>query len=370
MAKKKAKIVAAEDEDMIEGEDGEVAVLAQPKVRIGTVEQSIAKEFGNVMFDASFVLERKRPIVSISPGIDLILGGGIPFGSFVIPTGPPKVGKTTFALHMAGSALSVPKVHDNERHLYIFNIEGRLKTRDLLGISRLVPHLSEKRVTIIESTPGHIMSGEEYLSIGEQLINDKPGCIFIFDSFSMLCSKTRKAATMGESFRDNMPLVMADFCKRISNVIPVNDSIVVGITHRYANTSGQGKSVWTEASGTKVQYQVDVKMNAKFAQPWMSGERQIGQNVNWEVGCSALGPPGGKFASKLRYGYGIDEGAELVELASQVAIIKKKSAWFEFPDGTNANGLDKASAYLRDNPDVYEDVNKQFREAMGFDASI
>lgn len=57
------------------------------------IEKSIVKDYGNVMFPASMIEEHKRENISIGPKLDYALSGGIPEGSRVIISGPPKCGK-------------------------------------------------------------------------------------------------------------------------------------------------------------------------------------------------------------------------------------------------------------------------------------
>ena len=336
------------------------------KKEVGSVEDSIREEFGaGVMVPMNYVLERKRTIVSVSPMVDGLLGGGVPFGSFVIPTGPPKVGKTAFALSMAANALKIPTQFDVPRKLFIYNIESRLNARDILGLKSF-EGIESDRVEVIGSERGNILTAEKYLDIGERLINEKPGSIHIFDSFSNLCSsKGMDKEWDGDAYRDNVPVMLSLFCKRISNVIPINESIVVGITQRYANT-GPGHKTWSEGAGNKVQYAVDVKMQATHKTPWKVGETTIGHEIHWECACSPLlnGECQTKATSKFRYGYGMDKEAEMINVAQDLGLIKKGGAWYTLGE-EKFQGLEKVRQHLVDNPEIYDSMNTQYREMMG-----
>ncbi len=341
--------------------------------KVKTLDEKFEKQFGEgVIVTGDYIVNAPQVIVPISPMMDTMLGGGIPFGSFVIPTGPPKSGKTSMALNMAANALSIPTEWGNPRRLHFFNIEGRLNKRDLLGIHNMKQHLDDGIVKVYTSRPGRILTAENYLEMGEAYINEEPGSIFIFDSFSQLCSKKGREKEWDEKeFRDNVPKYLSMFCKRISNVIPINKCIVVGVTHRIANT-GFGFSAWAEASGTKIQYQVDVKLKA-WSKDWMeAGEGstvKIGKDIEWECLCSPLhnGPCETKCESKLRFGYGIDKPMELVDAAVDLGIITVGGSWYTLPGGEKVQGKDKARNFLSDpdNIDLLNDIDKQYREMMG-----
>lgn len=340
-----------------------------------TVEDILAglsKEFGdNVFISGEQVVSRKRRVISFSPKMDGMLGGGVSEGEIVVCTGPPKVGKTTACLHFAGMAQQ-PE-YDSEygpRHVFFHNIEMRLKERDLQGIRHL--KLSKDRFTCIESTPGNLLTAEKHAQIFEKLVHSVPGAVFVFDSFSTLCTQTRLDAEMGSHFRDNAPTILSDMLTRTFPTIRLNNAIVLGVTHIVANTSGFGSNK-SETAGVKVQYHSDVKLRATHRKAWRVGGSkdkddgvQVGQYVFWNCDWSGNGPPGTKCESLLRYGYGIDKEAEMIEVCSDLGLITKGGSWFTFPDGSKVQGLEKARAFLVDNPDKYVELNQQYREMMGY----
>ena len=70
-----------------------------------TIDKALEKEYGkSAFFTADTLLNVEDTVIPVSPALDLILSGGIPEGSFVLLTGPPKIGKTTMCLQFAANA--------------------------------------------------------------------------------------------------------------------------------------------------------------------------------------------------------------------------------------------------------------------------
>jgi len=336
---------------------------------MSNVQKDIIKTFGdNIILTGNAVIETKNVIIPVSPVVDMILNGGIPEGSFVILTGQPKCGKTTTSLDFAGTAQDKKYAYGSfkdGREVYYLNIEGRLKKRDIQGI----PHLNPEKFHIIGSQQGKILHAEEYLQIAEKIINEVPGSVVIIDSYSALCTEAEITSDMNKMQRADGAKLLAKFCRKVANVIPVNKNIVIGITHLMGNPTGYGAE-FKEKSGQAVAYQTDIKLRAKKFSPWTVGNNTspIGQEVEWQVVCSALGPPGATMTSYIRYGQGIDRHTEILNLASDIGLVHKAGAWFTLTtveDKPKFQGAEKLRQYLIENPKTYEDLVKNVKETMG-----
>ena len=334
-----------------------------------SLKEDVKKTFGdNIILSGNDVVDKELITIPVSPSLDIVLGGGIPEGSFVILTGQPKCGKTTTSLDFCATAQQKQYAYGSfkeGREVYYLNIEGRLKKRDLEGI----PGLDLTRFHIIGSQTGKILHAEEYLQIGERIINEIPGSVVVIDSYSALCTEAEITSDMNKMQRADGAKLLAKFCRKVANVIPVNKNIVIGITHLMGNP-GYGTVEWKEKSGQAIAYQTDVKIKAKFFKKWNLSENspQIGQEVEWEVLCSALGPPGGTITSYLRYGQGIDKQTEVVTLAVDLGLISKGGAWYTMTtveDKPKFQGLEKTRQYVFDHPEVYNDLWNKIKDTMG-----
>jgi len=335
------------------------------------IKDDVNKKFGDgIVVSGNSVVDREQIVIPVSPSLDIVLGGGIPEGSFIVFTGQPKCGKTTTSLDFAATAQKPEYAHGSfakGRQVYYLNIEGRLKKRDIQGI----PNLDLDRFNIIGSQTGKILHAEEYLQIAERIINEEPGSIVIIDSYSALCTEAEITSGMDKMQRADGAKLLAKFCRKVANVIPVNQNIVIGITHLMGNP-GYGNVEWKEKSGQAIAYQTDIKIRAEYFKAWSIGKEddknQIGQEVVWKVLCSALGPPGGSISSFIRYGTGIDKNAELFKLAVDLGLISKGGAWYTYSsieDKPKFQGMEKAIDYLSGNPELYDSLWQEVKTTMG-----
>jgi recombination protein RecA len=316
-----------------------------------TDEDILMGEFSECITNADYLKGLRSEIIPVSPRFDIGLAGGIPFGSFCLVSGKPGQGKSSLSLHIASQAQGISP----ETCVYYFDIEGRIKYKDLVGNKKL--NLSEDRFRLIQSKPGKILTGDEFIDFGEKLINAKRKCVFIFDSFSAISTKARQEADIKDRFRDDANLLLSSFCKRISQVIPINQSVLIGICHVIADP-GPSRSLWTEAGGNKIKYAADVKIMGTYFTPWEASGSIIGQVTNWKIDKSALGPPFGEIVSYIRYGHGFDEYQEILEVAIDLGIIQKGGAWLSYKEN-KYQGFEKFRDFLVQNPEVFNEVREQ-----------
>jgi recombination protein RecA len=288
--------------------------------------KKIIKDYGEIIRSGTEVLETKKnyKIISISPAIDIALGGGIREGSWLTLTGDPKSGKTTTAMQIAANC------QKDGRPIIYLDTEGRLK-----DLNFEVHDLDPEKMTIVapEDKP---VPAEDFLDVAYKMMShpDYYGAVLIIDSVSSLMPKKELDGDFSPT-RAGLPKILSIFTKKIGQLLPRQHGLIIAITHYIANTGGFGKHKMSDG-GNKIQYQADTRMEIasggekiSAVSPWTntSGDR-IGQVLNWKIVCSSMGPPGGQVQSYLRYGYGIDKTQEILMLACDLGLIDKSGAWF------------------------------------------
>ena len=321
----------------------------------------LSQKFGNgIAIGANVFLDRPRQVISVSPALDIALGGGVPEGSWVTLTGAPKCGKTVTALHIAAKA---QRPEFGGRHVFYLNAEGRLKPMNFEGI----PGFDLNKFTVIESTQEKLLSVNDFLNIGINILKTVPGCVLIVDSLSALVPEKELIEGVGTSTRGGAAHALSQFCSQCGLIIPTMNNILIGITHIMANTSGYGAPTM-EKGGYGIQYQVDVKLQAKAVEAWPKTGKQFGQKVTWITRCTALGqPPGTSVESYIRYGIGIDEIAELIQLGKDCNIVVG-SSWLTckaIDENDKWNGQEVLAKYLKDNPEKQTALRNAIMTALG-----
>lgn len=233
------------------------------------------------------------------------------------------------------------KAQKQGRRLFYTNVEGRIKPRDLDGIVGL----DQKEMMVIRSyrddstNTSRILTAEEYLKAVEWIAHNVPMAVIIIDSISQLATSGELANEMGDKMYAPGTVLLSQLTKKLANVIPVNDIVIIGIQHVTANFNKMGRKT-TVTGGTKFKYAADISLECrtfkllregavkKDGEEDDSGGKAYGQKVTWVTTCTAFAPPGMVADSTIRYGIGIDEATELSQLAVELGFINRSGAWY------------------------------------------
>ncbi len=350
-------------------------------------KKQITDKYGDVLVTGTNVLSNRKnyKVLSVSPKLDLALGGGVKEGSWLMFSGDPKCGKTTTAMQVAANA------QKDGRHIIYLDAEGRLKEMNFD-----VPDLDPDNMTIVQPKDKPLPA-EVLLEIAYKLMTDPKyhGAVLIVDSISSLIAEKELDGDFSPT-RAGLPKILSIFTKKMGQVLPNQRGLVILITHTISNTSGMGPSKMADG-GRKIQYQADTRMEVKSGgkdipavKPWTDENGDIiGQQVNWKIICSSMGSPGGNCQSFIRYGEGIDECQEYLQLAQELALIIRSGAWFkcEFmltdkklmkklnpeidTDDEEAcmkafqfQGQPKAYNFLKENPEALQLLGKTIKEML------
>jgi recombination protein RecA len=65
------------------------------------------------------------------------------------------------------------------------------------------------------------------------------------------------------------------------------------------------------------------------------------------------------------YGEGISKEGDLLDLAVDRRIVEKSGTWFSFGGERLGQGRENAKQFLRDNPDVFSQIDDRVRRELG-----
>jgi len=102
-----------------------------------------------------------------------------------------------------------------------------------------------------------------------------------------------------------------------------------------------------------------VRIDMRRIETLKNGSEMIGNRTRAKVIKNKVAPPFKEAEFDIIYGQGISKVGEIIDLAVKLDIIKKSGSWYSYEGNRIGQGRDKVKQYLKENPDVREQIAKQ-----------
>jgi recombination protein RecA len=89
------------------------------------------------------------------------------------------------------------------------------------------------------------------------------------------------------------------------------------------------------------------------------GEEVFGNRTKVKVVKNKLAPPFRKAEFDILYGEGISRLGEVLDMATEMEILKKSGSWFSYGETRLGQGRDAVKQILADNPEMMDEVEKK-----------
>lgn len=273
-------------------------------------------------------------IPSGSIALDYVLGvGGYPKGRIIEIFGPESSGKTTFALH------AIAEIQKKEGKAAFIDAEHAI---DPLYAQKLGVNIDE----LILSQPD---SGEQALEITEMLAKSGAIDLIVVDSVAALVPQAELNGEMGDAQVGLQARLMSKALRKLTAILNKGSCTIIFINQLREKVGVLFGNPETTTGGRALKFYATVRLDVRRGDVIKNGDEIIGNEVKIKVVKNKVAPPFKTAIVELTYGKGINQEAELLELAVKFDIIHKAGAWFEYNGEKIAQGKEKAKDFLANN---------------------
>ena len=316
---------------------------------LGQIEKQFGK--GSVMkLGDSSVNMNVEAVPTGSLSLDIALGlGGVPKGRIIEIYGPESSGKTTVALHM------VAEVQKRGGIAGFIDAEHALDPVYAKNIGVDIDNL-------YISQPDN---GEQAMEITETMVRSGAVDIVIVDSVAALVPKAEIEGDMGDSHVGLQARLMSQALRKLTAVISKSNCVVIFINQLREKIGVMFGNPETTTGGRALKFYSSVRMDVRRIEALKQAGEIIGNRTRIKVVKNKVAPPFKEAEFDIMFGKGISKEGDVLDLAAGLGIIVKSGAWYAYKDAKNGQGRENAKQYLRDNPEILEEVETQVREHYG-----
>ena len=282
--------------------------------------------------------------------LDIALGlGGVPKGRIVEIYGPESSGKTTVALHM------IAEVQKRGGIAGFIDAEHAL---DPVYAGNIGVDINELYI----SQPD---SGDQALEITETMVRSGAMDIVVIDSVAALVPKQEIEGDMGDSHVGLQARLMSQALRKLTPVISKSNCVVIFINQLREKVGVMFGNPETTTGGRALKFYSSIRLDIRRTETLKQGGEMVGNHVRVKVVKNKIAPPFKEAEFDIMFGKGISREGDVLDLAAGLDIVNKSGAWYAYKEEKIGQGRENAKAYLKEHPEVLEEIEAQVREHYG-----
>ncbi len=300
--------------------------------------------------------EGRAPIEVIPTGsiaLDVALGiGGLPRGRIIEIYGPESSGKTTVALHAIASVQAAGGL------AAFIDAEHALDPdyAQALGVDLDNLYVSQPD------------TGEQALEITDTLVRSGAIDLVVIDSVAALVPRAEIEGEMGDSHVGLQARLMSQALRKMAGALSSTHTSAIFINQLREKIGVMFGSPETTTGGKALKFYSSVRLDVRRIETLKGGTEAVGNRTRVKVVKNKVAPPFKQAEFDILYGEGISREGSLIDLGVDTGLVNKSGAWFTYEGDQLGQGKENARIFLKDNPDLSDELEKRIKETMGIGA--
>jgi recombination protein RecA len=121
----------------------------------------------------------------------------------------------------------------------------------------------------------------------------------------------------------------------------------------------------TTSGGRALKFYASVRLDVRRIETLKDGTEAVGSRTKVKVVKNKLAPPFRTAEFDIVFGLGISREGGLIDLGVEQNIVRKSGAWYTYEGDQLGQGKENARNFLRDNPDLANEIEKKIKEKLG-----
>ncbi len=285
-----------------------------------------------------------------SLSLDLALGiGGVPRGRIIEVFGPESSGKTTLVLHMMAQAQRLGGT------AAFIDAEHALDAKYAAALGVNIDDL-------LVSQPD---TGEQALEIADMLVRSNAVDIVAIDSVAALVPRAEIEGEMGDHNVGLHARLMSQAMRKLTGSVSKSKTCILFINQIRMKIGVMFGNPETTTGGNALKFYSSMRMDIRRIGAIKDGTSAVGNRTRVKVVKNKLAPPFREAEFDIIYGEGVSFEGDLLDLATEKALVEKSGSWFSYGGERIGQGRENAKQFLRDHEDLRNQLEREVREAYG-----
>ncbi|MBA3275253.1 MAG: recombinase RecA, partial [Chloroflexia bacterium] len=206
-------------------------------------------------------------------------------------------------------------------------------------------------------------TGEQALEITETLVRSGALDVIVVDSVAALVPKAEIEGDMGDSHVGLQARLMSQALRKLTGAISRSNTCVIFINQLRMKIGVMFGSPETTTGGNALKFYASVRMDIRRIETLKDGQDAIGIRARVKVIKNKVAPPFRQAEFDIMYNEGISVSGSVLDVATDLGIVRKSGAWFYLEEERLGQGRENAKTFLKANPDMLENIRARITAA-------
>ena len=208
-------------------------------------------------------------------------------------------------------------------------------------------------------------SGEQALEIADMLTRSGALDLIVIDSVAALVPRAEIEGEMGDSHVGLQARLMSQALRKMTGALNNAGTTAIFINQLREKIGVMFGSPETTTGGRALKFYASVRLDVRRIETLKDGTEPVGNRTRVKVVKNKVAPPFKQAEFDIMYGKGISREGGLIDVGVEAGIIRKAGAWFTYEGDQLGQGKENARTFLRDNPDLANEIEKKILEKLG-----
>jgi recombination protein RecA len=194
--------------------------------------------------------------------------------------------------------------------------------------------------------------------------------VIVIDSVAALVPRAEIEGEMGDSHVGLQARLMSQALRKITGALSNTGTTAIFINQLREKIGVMFGSPETTTGGRALKFYASVRLDVRRIETLKDGTDAVGNRTRVKVVKNKVAPPFKQAEFDIVYGQGISREGSLIDVGVEQAIIKKSGAWYTYDADQLGQGKENVRNFLRDNPDLADEIEKKIKEKLGVGAHV
>ena len=204
------------------------------------------------------------------------------------------------------------------------------------------------------------------MQITEMLIKSNAVDVIVIDSVAALVPKKELDGEIGDSHVGLQARLMSQSMRKLTGAIAKSKTSVIFINQIREKIGVMFGSPETTPGGRALKFYSSCRIDVRRIGQLKDGEDVVGQRVRAKAVKNKVAPPFRSAEFDMMHTDGISYEGDILDLGMEQKVVARTGAWFRYGDMQLGQGKEKARLYLKENPQIAEEIKQKVLAAGGF----